>query len=602
MTAVASTPATIGGAAPPTGSARRRPRRWPNVVGVGLVTSLFAALYSAYLLGQLFTLKAGMADVGEYDQAISGYAHFIGPHSLFIGMYGNPNSAGGLQLSDHFTPLLALLAPFYWIHDGPQTLLIETGVLAALPMIPLWMFTRRAVGEFRLAGSIAAYLVVIAYGFSWPLQEALWFEFHEVFLAIPIMVWMIERAQAGRLRQAALVSLLLLGVKDDLGFVVAIFGVYLATKDKSLLDWARFVNRVAHRPRAALEALRRRDRLWLLALVPIGLGMVLLVNDVLLPYFGGSPTRNFTYTEFGATPSAAIHTMIGHPLDVYHTLLNSPIKHKTLHMLLRPVLGVCLLSPLTLMGAPLLIERFLSVNELYWQMPYHYNAFLLPMIFCGAVDGAARLARWGTDPRLLGVLARVLSWLARLRPVQAVAARLGAARSAARFAWLTRLTEWFGRRFAGRLGGPGRRVPLIRGLLVTAFSFYIAFYGWRDAHLYPLHDMTKSAFWDTSNHRVVAAKHAATHVPDHVLVAAATQVGPQLLSRDRVILWDSPGDRGYPDAPWVVADVARFSWPFPNVQAQQADIEYLKLKGYQIVYQEDGYVVLHQGPPVTAVH
>jgi hypothetical protein len=52
----------------------------------------------------------------------------------------------------------------------------------------------------------------------------------------------------------------------------------------------------------------------------------------------------------------------------------------------------------------------------------------------------------------------------------------------------------------------------------------------------------------------------------------------------------------------VVADVARFSWPFLDVQAQQADIEYLKLKGYRVVYQEDGYVVLHQGPPVTAVH
>jgi hypothetical protein len=26
------------------------------------------------------------------------------------------------------------------------------------------------------------------------------------------------------------------------------------------------------------------------------------------------------------------------------------------------------------------------------------------------------------------------------------------------------------------------------------------------------------------------------------------------------------------------------------------------LKGYQVVFQQDGYLVLHQGPPVTAVH
>jgi uncharacterized membrane protein len=587
---------------------------------VGLVASLFAALYSAYLLGQLFTLIAGLADVGEYDQAISGYAHFIGPHSPFIGMFDDPNNAGGLQLSDHFTPLLALLAPFYWIHDGPQTLLIETGVLAALPMIPLWLFTRRAVGEFRLAGTVAAYLVIIAYGLSWPLQEALWFQFHEVFFAIPIMVWMIERAQAGRLRQAALVSLLLLGVKDDLGFIVAIFGVYLATKDKSLLDWARFLRRGVRAPRTALAVLRRHDRLWALALIPIGLGMVLLVNDVLLPYFGGSPTRNFTYTEFGATPSAALHTMLHHPATVFHTLLNSPIKHKTLHMLLRPVLGLCLLSPLSLMAAPLLLERFLSVNSLYWQMPYHYNAFLLPVIFCGSVDGAARLARWLTDPRLRSGLA----WVAHLPPARPLTERFTAAQSNAaesdsagpnatepisrsgRLSQLSRLSRFGGlsrfARFAGRLRLPSGPGALVRGVLVAAFSLYIAYYGWHTHRLYPLHDMTKPAFWNTSSEDVVAAKRAAARVPDNVLVAAAAKIGPQLLSRDRVILWDAPGDRGYPDAPWVITDIERYSWPFPSLAAQQADVEYFKLKGYQVVFQEDGYLVLHQGPPVTHVH
>lgn len=570
---------------------------------MGLITSLFATLYSAYLLGQLFTLKAGMADVGEYDQAISGYAHFIGPHSPFVGMFNDPNNAGALQLSDHFTPLLALLAPFYWIHDGPQTLLIETGVLAALPMIPLWLFTRRAVGEFRLAGTVAAYLVIVAYGFSWPLQEALWFQFHEVFFEIPIMIWMIERAQAGRLRQAALISLLLLGVKDDLGFVVAIFGVYLATKDKSLLDWARFLRRAVRAPRSALGALRRHDRLLLLALVPIGLGMVLVVNKVLLPYFGGSPNRNFTYTEFGATPNAALHAVLHHPTILLHTLLNSPIKHRTLHMLLRPVLGLYLFSPLSLMAVPLLLERFLSANTLYWLMPYHYNAFLLPVIFCGAVDGAARLTRWLTDPRLRAWLSR----LAQLRPVSPLTARVNAVRANVAQSYADRLAARQGRSGGlTRLGvrlvvrrGPGE---LIRGSLLTVFAFYIAYYGWHTTRLYPLHDVTKPAFWNTSSESVIAAKHAAVHVPDNVLVAAATNVGPQLLSRDRVVLWAVPGNRGYPDAPWILADVSRPSWPFINVAAQQADVEYLKLKGYQVVFQEDGYLVLHQGPPVTAVH
>ena len=367
-----------------------------------------------------------------------------------------------------------------------------------------------------------------------------------MFLAVPVMMWMIERAQAGRLRQAALISLLLLGVKDDLGFVVAVFGLYLAAKDATLRDWARLLRRGARRPRELVESLRRRDRLWLLALVPIGLGMVELVNKVLLPDFGGSPNRNFTYTEFGSTQNAALRAMLADPGTTLGTLVNAHVKIQTLEMLLWPVLGLCLLSPLALMAVPLLLERFLSVNSLYWVMPYHYNAFLLPLVFCGGVDGAVRLARWITAARPL-------------------AARLGDRRS------------------------------LLRGALVTAFAGYVAVYAWSTAFRYPMHHLTESAYTDTTNLSVVAGKRAAAQVPGGVLVAAATQVGPQLLSRDKVVMWTTPGDRHYPQAPWVVADVQRHSYPFKTLAAQQADVARLQSLGYRIVWQQDGWLVLHRG-------
>ena len=551
MTAVASTPAAVGGEAAPGDELGAPPRRWPHVLGVGAIVSLYAALYSTYLLILHSTLQDGLADVGEYDQAISGYAHFMGPHSPFIGLHGS-GDAGVLQLADHFTPLLALLAPFYWIHDGPETLLIETGVLTALPIIPLWLFVRRAAGRSgRFGGAAAdlsAYLVVIGYGVTWPLQMALWFEFHEVFLELPILMWMIERAQAGRLRQAALISLLLLGVKDDMGFVVAVFGLYLAAKDATLRDWARLLSRAVRRPRLLLETVLRRDRLWFLALVPVGIGMVWLVAQVLLPAAGGSPNRNFTYTEFGPNQSAAIHAMLGDPGNTLHTLFNSPYKTQTLSMLLWPVLGLCLLSPLSLMAVPLLMERFLSVNQLYWVMPYHYNAFLVPIIFCGGVDGALRVSRWLTSDRL-------------------------------------------GDRVS-------RHGPLVRNALMTAFAMYVAVYAWSTFDRYPMHHMTEAAFWDTSNPSVVAAKQAASKIPDNVYVSSATQVGPQLLSRDKVVLWGPPGDRHYPPAPWVLADEQRPSYPFKNVAAQQAEVQRLESVGYRVVFQRDGWIVLHN----AAIH
>ena len=135
--------------APPAGSSgpgrlRAALHRRRHVLGVGLIAAVSAIVYSAYLLVLNASLQDGLPDVGEFDQAVSGYAHFHGPNSPFVGL-SNLAGSGTSQLSDHFTPLLALLAPGYWIYDGPQTMLIETAILAALPMIPLWLFTRRAL-------------------------------------------------------------------------------------------------------------------------------------------------------------------------------------------------------------------------------------------------------------------------------------------------------------------------------------------------------------------------------------------------------------------------------------------------------------------------
>jgi uncharacterized membrane protein len=546
LTAIASTTTALSGGTGTPEDPARSPRRWPHVLGVGFITSVYAALYSAYLLTLHSTLKDGLADVGEYDQAISGYAHFMGPHSPFVGLSAT-SSAGALQLSDHFTPLLALMAPGYWIYDGPQTLLVETAILGALPIIPLWLFTRRAVGANRPGwpATLTAYLVVIGYGVTWPIQMALWFEFHEVFLALPIMMWMLERAQAGKLRQAALVSLLLLGVKDDMGFVVAAFGVYLATKDVTLRRWAGLARRTARDWKAPLRAARSGHRPLFLAMVPVGFAMVALVNRVLLPAFGGSSDRNFTYNEFGANTGQALSAMAGDPWRVWTTMFDSPLKEQTLSMLMWPVLFLCLLSPISLLGIPLLMERFLSVNLLYWVMPYHYNAFLVPIVFCAGVDGATRLAGWLTGVPRLSLSDRAKHWT--------------------------------------------------RAGLLTAFGAYIAIYAWSTAFRYPMHHMTDSAFWDTGTSDIVSAKVAAAHVPSGVLVAAATQVGPQLLHRDKVIMWSFPGDRDYPQTPWVLADVQRASYPFASVAAQQADVQARIAKGYKVVFEDDGWVVLHKG-------
>jgi hypothetical protein len=101
------------------------------------------------------------------------------------------------------------------------------------------------------------------------------------------------------------------------------------------------------------------------------------------------------------------------------------------------------------------------------------------------------------------------------------------------------------------------------------------------------------AFYRRDAHARAAARAVAT-VPHGALVEAANAVGPQLSARTRVLLWDTRVRW----APWVVADTARTTFPFPALGAQRDRVRYLVQKGYAVVFRQDGWVVLHD-PAVT---
>ena len=92
------------------------------------------------------------------------------------------------------------------------------------------------------------------------------------------------------------------------------------------------------------------------------------------------------------------------------------------------------------------------------------------------------------------------------------------------------------------------------------------------------------------NPRMAAADRAVAQVPSGVEVEAANNVGPHLSGRDTVLLLD-----GTPRwAPWVVADTKGLDFPFCTPRQQAQDVAYLKAHGYQQVFADDGYVVLHR--------
>ena len=112
---------------------------------VSALTALAAVGYSVYCLTRYYTFHYNAYDLVIFDQAVRSYAHFQPGISIIKGVH-NGFGPHFSVLGDHWSPILASLAPLYWLYNSPQTLLVAGSVLFALAIPPLWAFTRRAFG------------------------------------------------------------------------------------------------------------------------------------------------------------------------------------------------------------------------------------------------------------------------------------------------------------------------------------------------------------------------------------------------------------------------------------------------------------------------
>jgi uncharacterized membrane protein len=340
-----------------------------------------AVLYSIFALQQHANFRTASYDLVIFDQAMRGYAGLGAPVASVKGVHNGFGPDFSI-LGDHFSPILALWAPLYWVRPDPTTLLVAQAVCLALAVPIVW------VAAGRLLGEQAAWLVAGAFAVSWPIQEALAADVHEVAFAVPLMALVIERLLAGRAGQAGAVALVLLLVKEDMGLVVAAVGALIA------LGWP------TGRPRRRLG----------LGLAVAGLAAVVVSIRLLIPAFGG-------HAGYYAGYYSAID-----PLDLsdmVRLLVMPETKVELLLWLTLPLVLLCLASPLSLLAAPLLVERLLSANPNHWGTTHHYNAYLAPVLMLAAAAVAARLpevwrSRWAVAVGAVAVALCALFPFARL--------------------------------------------------------------------------------------------------------------------------------------------------------------------------------------------
>lgn len=333
-----------------------RGRRSVRLAAASLA-GVFALLYAVISLLRAAHLGTAAFDLGIFDQAVRSYAHLNAPMTPLKG-------PGFNLLGDHFSPILAVLAPLYWLWPSANLLLVAQAVLLGGSAYPL---TRLAIERTTLAGGLA---LGAAYGLSWGLAGAVSYDFHEVAFAVPLLAFGLVALAERRWRSATLWTLPLVLVKEDLGITVAAIGCYL----------------LAH----------RRWRLGGGA-VAVGLGATAVETLVIIPRLDHV---FHTYRYWGVVSDGAINTtpppglgslaklVVGFP----HAMVSPPAKLALVFWFLAVTAFVALRSPLVLLAVPTLAWRLVSTNPSYWSTgTVHYNAVLMPMAFAALADAAGRL-------------------------------------------------------------------------------------------------------------------------------------------------------------------------------------------------------------------
>ena len=350
---------------PPARSAPAEPggprlhRREPLLLAGTLVAAL---VYAAYSILRHADLRSS-SDLALYDQAVWHYSRFEEPRTTVLLRLPN-------VLGDHFDPILAALAPLYWLWSDVRMLLVAQALLVAAAAVPVFLYCLPRVGR------PGAYALAVAYLLFWGVHSAVGFDFHNIAFAPLLIAALVVAADRERWPAFFLLLSPLLLVKEDLSVFVVFLGLYLLA--------------------------RRRWRQGA-ATVAIGLAWYGLVTRVLMPWAGaGAEYVHWSYDALGTGLGDALLNMARDPLLPVEVFYGDggPRKLATIALLLVPFLGLVLLSPLAILTVPLLAERMLSSNPNLWGTGFHYSLMIAPILVMGAADGLRNLARLaGFDPR-----------------------------------------------------------------------------------------------------------------------------------------------------------------------------------------------------------
>ena len=329
-----------------------------------LLILLYIGYFSYISLIRHASLHSNYYDLAIMDQTV--YNTYKGR----ILELTNPEGINNFKrMAIHNDIILALLAPFYKIFSGPQTLLVIQVIIIAIGALPIYLLSKLIL-KSKYLGVIFAFIYLMYP----PLQRAILFDFHPVMLAVSFLLFMFYFFLTKRYWASLILFVLSIFSKEQIPLTTGLFSLLMAI----------FAYKENDRKKLFFSGV-----IFFASLFWFGMSIWLIT-----PYFrGGQHFALSRYKSLGDDPTEIIKNVITKP-ETYINLIFNNDNLKYLFLLLSPLVFFSIFSPIYLLiASPEFMINFLSNHSQMRGIDNHYTAVIIPFVFISAIFGAKEVMK-----------------------------------------------------------------------------------------------------------------------------------------------------------------------------------------------------------------
>lgn len=174
-----------------------------------IVGFIIIAIFLAFRQHAAF--RTNLYDLGSYAHLVWNISH---------GRFFETSLGPANYLTNHFSLLLVIVAPLFYIWSDPRMLMAVQQIVLTCSIIPAYLILRKPYP--RLAPAL-----VLIFVCSPLLHQTAAAEFHGIMLAVPFLSWALYALYTRRTWSLVIPLALALLAREDVGIYVASFGLFL---------------------------------------------------------------------------------------------------------------------------------------------------------------------------------------------------------------------------------------------------------------------------------------------------------------------------------------------------------------------------------------